>query len=185
MRKLLLWVGVALVLPVYASATTITFTEIINLGTLTNQYAAYGVTFQNAYWASDTRCPGGDNDCIAGNPYPMIVTFTNAVGQVSFQWYTIQGNITVNAYDGSDNLLGTYTNTGGNDVSGTGSITGAGIKYITMTGSGGAMYIAFDTLSFGGSTTTVPTLSEWTLAGLAALLAGMAAWKLRFHPSRA
>jgi hypothetical protein len=186
MRKLLFWICAGLVLPVCANATTVTFTE-INIGSLnalTNEYAAYGVTFQNTFYVQDERCPGGDDFCISGSDYPATVTFTSAVGQVSFQWGTIRGDITVNAYDASNNLLGTYTNVGGDEVSGTGTITAPGIKYITFSGSGGVDYLTLDTLSFGGST-TVPALSEWALAVLAVLLSGLAAWKLRLYPSRA
>jgi hypothetical protein len=129
------------------SQTTINFEQYAGYTYITNQYAADGVTFQNAL---QLVAPGYDyldypahsgSGVITNDPNnPIIVTFTNAVQLVS-GWYTDPSGITVDAYNVHGALIGTFSGSaiiGADAQFSLGStLSGGYISYITISDNGG------------------------------------------------
>jgi len=124
------------------SSTTINFEQYAGYTQITNQYAAEGVTFQNAL---QLVAPGYDfldypahsgNGVITNDPNdPITVSFTNAVQMVS-GWYTDPNGITVDAYNVHGQLIGTFNGSAviGSDLEfmlGS-TVSGGYISYITI-----------------------------------------------------
>lgn len=127
---------------------------------LTNQFAAYGVTFDHVYRYFDSRDPwkengpqnpaqspplvgyGISNGWVVDNTISNIlgtVYFTNPTPYVDIDWWTITGTLNVDAYDSGNNLIDSFSGSG----SGTVTISGLGnISYMTFNDSGGHVQIA-------------------------------------------
>ena len=124
------------------SSTTINFEQYAGYTQITNQYAADGVTFQNAL---QLVAPGYDyldypahsgSGVITNDPNdPIMVSFTNAV-QVVSGWYTDPNGITVDAYNIHGQLIGTFDGSAiiGADAQFTlgSTLNGGYISYITI-----------------------------------------------------
>lgn len=149
------------------AAITVNFTEVDVGGSwavnLTNQFAAYGITFDHVYRYIDTRDPWKENG--PQNPSespPTIgygisngwvleagtlgtVLFTLPTPYVTIDWWDIDTNVVyVDAYDATDNLLDSFTGPANPGVdSGTTTLSGPGlISYMTLHDGGGYVSIA-------------------------------------------
>ncbi len=152
------------------AAVTVNFTEVDVGGStavdLTNQFAAYGITFDHVYRYIDTRDPwkengpqnpgespptigyGISNGWVeeVGNPGTLgTVFFTLPTPYVTIDWWDLDSNqIHVQAYDAGGGLLDSFTGppTSSND-SGTQTLSGLGlISYMTFNDGGGYVSIA-------------------------------------------
>lgn len=161
-----------------AAATTITFTEpefVGNLVNASNEYAAYGVTFQSSYYYVDGR-DTFDTRGIANGPSDFSsdigrIDFTAPVSSVGFQWVNFAGansSVTVSAYDSANMLLSSFTSVSGADV-GTSSLSGATIAYLLFSSSFGAGYAGISSLRFDAAEVPLPGAALLFLAGAAAL----------------
>ena len=146
------------------AAVNLNFTE-VDLGVatqvdLTNQFAAYGVTFDHVYRYIDARDPwkengpqnplesppligyGISNGWIAEGASPGAlgtVLFTQPTPYVTIDWWTITGTLYVDAYDSGANNIDSFSGSG----SGTEMISGAElISYMTFHDGGGYVQIA-------------------------------------------
>ncbi len=150
------------------SATTINFDNIevptiSNIDVVTNQWNGYGLGIQNAYWYIDGR---DTFDQMGLSVYPIgpdgtaRINFLNGpVNNVSVDWWTITGSITINTYDSSNTLLDSFFYNG--ISSGTKSLLGSSVSYLTWEGLGG--YAQISTLNFNSS--QVPEPSTLLLLG--------------------
>ena len=102
-----------------ARAETITFEEIVlpNGTPVTNQYAAYGVTFTNTVYETDDLFV--DDRGVAEKPEPSTIDFLTPAGDVTLNWVAISTDFQASAYDGSGNLLGTFSSATCNSSNGT------------------------------------------------------------------
>jgi hypothetical protein len=140
------------------AAVTLKFTE-VDLGSntqvnLTDQFAAYGVIFDDAYRYIDSRDPwqepgpqgtngyGASNGLLQDNGQPgemATIEFICPTDYVTIDWWTIVGDITVDVYDQGGTLLDSFTGNG----SGTETLQGMGaISTLTWHDSGGFVQIA-------------------------------------------
>lgn len=155
------------------SAGTITFEEVPlpDGAPVTNQYEAFGILCQNAYYYIDSRDTfDGVGISILGTS-PGIVTFTSPTDGLSIDYWVIQGTIgTYSAFNSADTLLDSFTvdATGSTDLLGTYNFADADIAMLEFSGNPG--YIQVSTLRFE----SVPEPYTWTL-----ILAGLAAVALR------
>jgi len=145
------------------AAVNLDFTEVdVGGGSqvdLTNQFAAYGVTFDHVYRYIDSRDPwketdpygygygsnygwGISNGWIADGTIPGTlgtVLFTQPTPYVTIDWWTITGTLYVDAYDSGANNIDSFSGSG----SGTQTLSGLGlISYMTFNDSGGYVQIA-------------------------------------------
>src|ERR1700746_1654702 len=82
--------------------TTVTFTEILLSSVppatqMTNQYAAFGLTFQNAYYAVDPRLlqdghgiAEGTGNLFTETSEISTILFTHPVSDLSMTWFSIE-----------------------------------------------------------------------------------------------
>ncbi len=160
MKKLITICAVVAVMSVAAvnanAVVTLDFTE-VNVGAsskvdLTNQFAAYGVTFDHVYRYIDIRDPWPENYGIsngwAAEAYAPgtlgTVIFTNPTPYVTIDWWDISTNqIHVWAYDSGNSLLDSFAGpTTSSDDSGTTTLSGGLISYMTFNDGGGYVQIA-------------------------------------------
>jgi hypothetical protein len=125
-----------------AASYTIDFEQYAGYTQIDNQYAADGVAFQNAL---QLVAPGYDyfdfpphsgNGVITNDPNdPIIISFASGAQKVS-GWYSDPYGVTVNAYNASNQLIGTFNGAAisGANAQFTASSTLAGgyISYITI-----------------------------------------------------
>lgn len=146
--------GLALAGEAPAAVTTIDFTEPEFPGSLidaSNQYAAYGVLFSNAYFYADPLGPfdgqGVSNGDVANQTDPAQAGRIDFVGGTTdffaFDWWTIFYTTNVSAYDSSDNLVDSFV---GGVGSGSNLLTGPGIAYVTWSDNGG--FVQLSTISY-------------------------------------
>jgi hypothetical protein len=194
MRKLALVVVVLALLgsAVPAGAGIITFEGYVDMTAFTTQYL--GVNFNGATVLSKggslnyTQFPPHSGINVVYNPSgAMTIDFLSPVGFFS-GYFTYNLPLSVRAFDGSLNLLGSYNGlcsanyvgsgcaTGANEY---GLITAAGISRVIITGGGGNNF-TLDDAEFTGSVdnNTVPDPGS-TLLLLSMALAGVGAWRLR------
>ena len=172
MKKLIKICAVVAVMSVAAvnatAAVTLDFTE-VDVGAsskvdLTNQFAAYGVTFDHVYRYIDPVDPWHETDPYGhgyGSSYGWgisngwqsdggqnaesgTVIFTNPTPYVTIDWVDLGSNqIHVWAYDSGNSLLDSFIGpaTSSND-SGTTTLSGGLISYMTFNDDGGNVAIA-------------------------------------------
>jgi len=174
MEKLITLFAIVAVMAVNAhAAVTIDFTE-VDLGNnqvvnLTDQFAAYGVTFEDVYRYVDLRDPWEEVDpfgyfppTAGGNKYGFgiangvledqliqvtmgTVYFTNPTPYVTIDWWDIYtGQIHIIAYDSGGSVIDAFDGpTTSYDDSGTETLSGSSlISYLTFNNSGGLVQIA-------------------------------------------
>ena len=135
---------------------SINFEQYSGYTQITNQYAADGVTFQNAL---QLVAPGYDyfdypphsgNGVITNDPNnPIIVTFATAMQEVT-GWYADPNGITVDAYNVHGQLIGTFNGS---------AIVGSNLQFsLSSTNSGG--YISYITISDNGSQPDSETIDD-------------------------
>jgi hypothetical protein len=162
------------------AAVTLNFTE-VDLGgssqvDLTNQFAAYGVNFDHVYRYIDDRDPwpeiggsgyGIDNGWVGDNYQSSVigtVLFTQSTPYVTIDWWTITGQIHVQVYDAGNNLIDSFVGQG----SGTETLSGGQISYLTFNDSGGFEQIANMTFE----TAAVPVPGAILLGGIGVSIVG-------------
>lgn len=156
------WIVAFLLSAASAQAIELRFTNAeVDLGNgvqipLTDQYASYGVTFEDVYRYVDSRDPFSDGPYNLSHPLGIAngnpklgtrtlgrVNFvypTDASG-ISFDWYSLNTAIKVNTYGASGEHLGEFIKSG----SGSASLPGQ-ISYFTFSDSTG--FVALSNLRF-------------------------------------
>jgi hypothetical protein len=139
--------------------STITFREFTPPGNpsvfdVSNEYNPQGITLTNWYRYIDSR---DTNDQVGislgssqeiGATITSFIDFINPVTNLQIEWWTILGNLNIEAFDTSGSLLGSLSNlSGGNMVS---SIAGNSISRLRVEGQGGFGQIT--TLQFDEAT---------------------------------
>jgi len=188
MKKFITICSIMLVMALSADAAvtipcveTIDFTEwnpdsfpVVNLS---DQFADYGVTFEDVYRYIDPQDPFGDDHGISNGVYQDqlvsatlgMVYFTNPTSFVMIDWWVIAGPTTeliVEVFDSSNNLLDSFT-TPASAYSGTETLMGSGlISYMTFTNHGGQTQIANITFA------PVPAPGAVLLGGIGVVLVG-------------
>ena len=160
---------------------TIDFTE-VDLGSssivnLSDQFADYGITFEDVYRYIDSGDPFPDDHGIS-NGYIEdqlvsatlgTVNFINPTSFVMIDWWVIAGPTTqliVDVYDSGDNLLDSFT-TSTAVSSGTEVLIGSGlISYMTFSNHGGQTQIASITFA------PIPAPGAVVLGGIGVVLVG-------------
>lgn len=161
--------GTANALPV-----TIDFTEPEfpgNLVDASTEYAAYGVTFGNAYYYVDSRDPFADdqgisNGTVSGQNTPQTgqIDFASNTSYFSFDWWTIGTNrMVIEAYNSLGALITMVAFGGG---SGSATIFGD-IAMIKWHDNGG--FVQFSTIGFDGAVVPLPGAAVLLLSGLGML----------------
>jgi hypothetical protein len=163
--------GTASALPV-----TIDFTEPEFPGNLVNastEYAAYGVTFSNAYYYVDSRDPFADDQGISNGPVggqgtqTGQIDFAQNTSYFSFDWWTIGTNrMIIEAYNSLGALVALVAFGGS---SGSATIFGD-IAMVKWHDNGG--FVQFSTISFDGAVVPLPGAAVLMLSGLG-LLGGL------------
>ena len=142
--------------PALAAVTTIDFTEDAFPGPFvdaSNEYAAYGVLFSNAYYYTDSRDPFDDQGLSNGDLADQFepgatgrIDFTGGTSDFfSFDWWALAGTIHVNAYDAGGNLLDQFVGepaTATTITSGSETLTGSAISYVTWHDFGGFVQLS-------------------------------------------
>lgn len=143
-----------------ARATTVTFSEIKNPTNISTDYSAYGITMQNVYWYTDSRDPF-DTYGVAATAVPGIIRFAAPTNSISIDWITVNYvDIFVDAFDANNVLLDSFHYSSlSSPFSGTDTVTGSSISYITFYNNPGSVGIS--TLDF----TPVPEPSTLMLLG--------------------
>jgi hypothetical protein len=152
------------------SAGTITFEEVsLSSGTaVTNQWAAFGITAQNAYFYVDSRDTFDQRGLSILGTSPGIITFTSAATSLSIDFWVIAGHSgTYSIFDGTHSLLDSFSVTASADALGAHTFSGTGIKTLEYSGDPGFTQVS--TLRFNGSTVPEPSTIGLTLAAFGAL----------------
>jgi hypothetical protein len=141
-----------------SDATTVTFTEIPGLTngqTVTNEWSSYGITLQNAYWYVDSRDPF-DQTGISNQTNPGEIIFSSPTNSVTFDWLTINSNdIYVDVWNSSNLLLDSFFANGSGTLSGTDTLAGNAISYLTFHDNTG--FVAISTITFNAAAVPEPT----------------------------
>jgi hypothetical protein len=167
-RKLAVSLAIAMlmfVLAPLADANIVTFSEIILPSTtpLTNQYAAFDVTFSNTYYAIDSRFLQ-DGYGIAEAINPATIFFATPVSALSITWVTVNTDFVATAYDASNNVLSTFSAAAcGADCEGVASLAGADISSVIWHDNAGL--VGIDSLTFTEGSTATPEPSSLLLLG--------------------
>jgi hypothetical protein len=140
---------------------------------LTNQYAAFGLTFHKVYRYIDSRDPWDDfgisNGFLAQNGWEATlgtVFFSQLTDSVGFDWWTIDDNeFTVQAFASNGALLGGFSGLG----SGSDMIVADDISYLEFHNGGG--FVQISNLSYDRS--VIPEPGTVALFGLGMLGAGI------------
>jgi len=144
-----------------AGATIITFKETpCSTGTLIgSEWSAYGITTTNVYrYNSSVDLFDGCGISQTSNVPPGRIDFTIPTDAVTVDWLTNgANNIYINAYGAGNNLLDSFSSTG----SGTETLTGPGISYITFHDATG--FVGISTLSFIPNNVNVPEFPTMAL----------------------
>ena len=135
---------------------------ISNLTPATNQWNAFGVEVSNSYYYTDSR-DTFDGQGVAANPgtdatNPARIDFIGGVtlGAVDIDYVTLTVSVmTINVYDANDALIDTISVDAGGSTVGSGSISigGPGIAYLTFHDSGGTVAISTLTFTLGEAAT--------------------------------
>ena len=144
--------------------------------------ATYGISVDNAYLYVDTRDTfdgvGISNGNVAeiGTTQTATISFLDTTDFVTIDYLTILEG-TFAAYDDDGDLIDSFSVAGGN-ATGTETLSGGIISYVTFTGSGGYLALSGMTYNYDGTTDGVnddiapvplPATGLLLLGGLAAL----------------
>ena len=150
----------------------------------------YGITFDHMYMYTDSRDTfdglGISNGWVSENYLPNTtgyVFFTDTTNFVGLDWFTILNEtVTFSVFNSANTLLDSFTvSTPG---SGSNTLNGTGISYLTLNATGG--FAAISTLSYdydgvtdgvNNDTTQVPEPSTLLLLGSGLTGLGLASWR--------
>jgi hypothetical protein len=139
---------------------------------LSDEYSAYGLSFDHVYWYFDNRDPWDDMGIANGLVEQSYLS--NIQGKVdfsapttesgiTFDWWTIGSSIlNMQAYNSNGNLVGSFLSPTGSDLHSTDTISGS-IAYFTFKGSIGG-YVQISTLNY--TLVPVPEPATMCLLGL-------------------
>ncbi len=185
MKKFITICSIMLVMAFSAdAAVTIDFTEVdvgpYSIVNLSDQFADYGVIFEDVYRYIDSRDPFGDDHGISNGVWDGqlvsatlgTVYFTNPTPFVMIDWWIIDYptvEMIIEVYDSGNNLLDSFTtySVPGTYASGTETLMGSGlISYMTFTNHGGQTQIANMTFA------PIPAPGAVLLGGIGVVLVG-------------
>jgi hypothetical protein len=153
-----------------AHATVLTFTEfgLPNLTVITNQYAAFGVTFSNAYKYIDPRDTFDQAGIAALASGPVVASFLAPTNSIAVDWVSIAASdLFIDVFNAGNVLLDSFffNSPGGDNV---GSVTLSGLGITRLEFHDGTGQVGVSTLTF--EPVPEPTSLLLFLPGLAVLV---------------
>lgn len=140
-----------------AGATAIDFEDLFEFDSVANHYQALGPTFTNATVLTAGSSlnefefpPYSGVNVIYDDSAPIQIDFSTPVSEIG-AYLTYMIPVTINAYDASSNLVGSYTSSFSSNMALSGDSGSSPNEYFTIAYAGGISSVAIVGDSFGGS----------------------------------
>lgn len=157
------WLLLCLAYPGFSGATTIDFETLQDNASVSNQFAAQGVTFSNAISLTAGLSlneidfpPHSGVTAISEDFSPLNIQFSSDASNIS-AYFTYASQLTFSAYDLGGSLIGTFINAGLDNL-GTSELINlsfTGVRSLTIQGALPNSY-TLDDLSFNTATVNTP-----------------------------